>query len=123
MNENISQMLQYTVNKMSGDMKFVGVFYMILGVLYCLTIVGAVIGIPFIICGIRLRESADSFNMYISTSDGSMLERALERQSKFFFIQKVLMIIALVLIILYVVLILVFGVALIGAFSDFNSNY
>jgi len=107
MNENISQMLQYTVNKMSGDMKFVGVFYMILGVLYCLTIVGAVIGIPFIICGIRLRESADSFNMYLSTSDDSMLERALERQSRFFFIQKVLMIIALALIILYIILIFV----------------
>jgi hypothetical protein len=123
MNENISQMLQYTVNKMSGDMKFVGVFYMILGVLYCLTIVGAVIGIPFIICGIRLRESADSFNMYISTNDGSMLERAIERQSKFFFIQKVLMIIALALIILYIILIFVFGVALMGFFSEFNNGY
>src|SRR3970040_771786 len=102
----ISPAAQMTVNKMTGDMRFVGVFYIIVGALYCITIIGAVMGIPFIICGLRLRESADAYNGYLSSSDSNMLERAFERQGSFFFIQKVLMIIGLVLMVLYIIFII-----------------
>jgi len=110
------------VNKMSGDMKFVGVFYIIIGALYCLTIVGALIGIPFIICGLRLRESADSYTAFISSNDSHMLERAFEKQGSFFFIQKVLLIIGLVLMVLYIIFIIAFGAAMFSAMSG-NYNY
>jgi len=110
------------VNKMSGDMKFVGVFYIIIGALYCLTIVGALIGIPFIICGLRLRESADSYTAFISSNDSHMLERAFEKKGSFFFIQKVLLIIGLVLMILYIIFIIAFGAAMFSAMSG-NYNY
>jgi len=109
-----------TINKMSGDMRFVGIFYIIMGALYCLSIVGAIIGIPFIICGLRLRESADAYNGYISSTDTNLLERAMERQSKFFFIQKVLMIIALVMLIFYVIMIIMFSATM---FSAMGSGY
>ncbi len=118
-----SPMLNTILSKMSGDMRFVGIFYIILGALYCLTIVGALVGIPFIICGLRLRESADSFSSFLVGGDASSLDRALERQSSFFFIQKVLMIIALVMIVLYVILILTIGAAMFSAFSNMPSNY
>jgi hypothetical protein len=116
----VSPMAQMTINKMSGDMRFVGIFYIIMGALYCLSIVGAIIGIPFIICGLRLRESADAFNGYVSSTDTNMLERAMERQSKFFFIQKVLMIIALVMLIIYVIMIIMFSATM---FSAMGSGY
>ena len=116
----ISPAAQMTVNKMTGDMRFVGVFYIIVGALYCITIIGAVMGIPFIICGLRLRESADAYNGYLSSSDSNMLERAFERQGRFFFIQKVLMIIGLVLMVLYIIFIIAFSATI---FSSMGGNY
>jgi hypothetical protein len=116
----VSPMAQMTINKMTGDMRFVGVFYIIMGAIYCLSIIGAVIGIPFIICGLRLRESADAYNGYIGSNDLNMLERAFERQGSFFFIQKVLMIIGLVLLVLYIILIIIFSATL---FSSMGGNY
>lgn len=119
----ITPLAQMTVNKMTGDMRFVGVFYIIMGVIYCLSIIGAVIGIPLIICGLRLRESADAFNGFLGSNDGSMLERAFERQGSFFFIQKVLMIIALVFMVLYIILIFAFGAAFFSAMSGMGGDY
>ncbi|OGU71633.1 MAG: hypothetical protein A2V93_06420 [Ignavibacteria bacterium RBG_16_34_14] len=116
----LTPMAQMTVNKMTGDMRFVGVFYIIMGALYCLSIIGAVIGIPLIICGLRIRESADAYNGYLGSNDVNMLERAFERQGSFFFIQKVLMIIGLVFIVLYIIFIIAFGAAI---FSAMGGNY
>jgi hypothetical protein len=116
----ISPMLQMTVNKMSGDMRFVGIFYIIIGALYCISIIGAIVGIPLIICGLRVREAADSFIAYLGSNDSNMLERAFERQGSFFFIQKVLMIIGLILIVLYVIFIIVFSATI---FNAMGGNY
>lgn len=116
----VTPMAQMTVNKMTGDMRFVGIFYIIMGALYCLSIIGAVVGIPLIICGLRLRESADAYSSYLGSSDSNMLERAFERQGSFFFIQKVLMIIALILIVLYIIFLFVFGAAI---FSSMGGDY
>jgi len=116
----VSPMAQMTINKMTGDMRFVGIFYIIIGALYCLTIIGAVIGIPFIICGLRLRESAEAYSGYVGSSDTNMLERAFERQGSFFFIQKVLMIIGLVLMVLYIIFIIAFSATI---FSAMGGNY
>jgi Family of unknown function (DUF5362) len=117
----ISPTLQMTVNKMTGDMQFVGLFYIIIGALQCLSIIGAIIGIPLIICGLRLRESADSFRGYLTTNDSVMLEKALERQSRFFFIQKVLLIISIVLFVLYIIFLIVFGISIFTSMSHYRS--
>ncbi len=119
----VTPMAQMTVNKMAGDMRFVGVFYIVLGAFYCLSIIGAVIGIPFIICGLRVRESADAYTGYLGSGDTNTLERAFERQGSFFFIQKVLMIISLVLIVLYIIFFIAFGAAILSAMGgDYYSN-
>ena len=100
-------MLRTTISKLSSDMRFVGIFFIIVGVLYSVTIIGAILGIPLIISGLRLRESSDSFSSYMLFSDNNMLERALERQSRFFFIQKIFIIITLVFMVLYNIAIIV----------------
>ena len=99
-------MMQMTVSKMSGDMRFVGIFYIIMGALNCLSIVGAIIGVPYIICGLRLRESADAYSSFLGSNDSNLLERAFERQGSFFFIQKVLMIIGLIFAALGIILLI-----------------
>ena len=114
---NISQMLQITISKMNSDMKFVGIFYIIIGAFYCITIIGAVVGIPLIISGLRVREAADSFSIYLNSNDTAFLERGFEKQGSYFFIQKVFMIIALVLIALYIIFFLAFGLSMISSFK------
>jgi hypothetical protein len=108
----LSPMFQFTLTKMAGDMKFVGLFTIILGGFYCLTIIGALVGVSFIIAGIRLREAADSFMYYLSTKDARMIEHACERQSRYFNIIKILMIIALAMIVLYIFFIIIFGLSM-----------
>ncbi|MFI5253407.1 MAG: DUF5362 family protein [Bacteroidota bacterium] len=107
-----SPLFQMMVNKLCNDMKFVGLITIIFGGLYCLTIFGALIGVPLLIGGIRLRESADSFMYFLTTKDLRMLENALERQSRYFFIQKVILIIGIVVLILYVMFIIAFGLSM-----------
>ncbi len=117
----ISPTLHYTISKMTGDMQFVGIFYIVIGAIECLTIIGAIIGIPILISGLRLRESADAFKSYLTSSDSFMLERALERESRFFFIQKVFLIISLVVFVLYIIFLVVFGLTMLSHFQNFKT--
>jgi hypothetical protein len=99
------------VVKLCKDMKFVGIFTVIYGAITCIGIITAAIGIPIIISGIRLQESADYLLSYAGNSSASMLESALERQSRYFFIIKVLIIVSLVLILLYLIfIVLIIGI-------------
>jgi hypothetical protein len=117
----ISPTLQVIVSKMTGDMQFVGIFYIIIGALECLSIIGAVVGIPLIICGLRLRESADSFKGYLTTGDSSLLENALEREGRFFFIQKVFLIISIILFVLTIILWIIVGISMFSSMSHYRS--
>lgn len=98
--------LQGRLREMSKHMRFVGMFFIVYGAIACITIIGALLGIPYIIAGLRLRESADSYSGYARNSDARQLLVAFEKQSSFFFIMKVLLIIALVLMALYFLFIL-----------------
>jgi hypothetical protein len=108
-------MFQMMVTKLNGDMRFVGLFNIIYGGLVCLSI----IGVPLIIGGIRLREAADSFEVYLRSSDFAALEKGLERQSRFFFIQKVILIVALVITGLYILFMIFFF----GTLSNLSRSY
>lgn len=119
---NTIPLIRTTITKLSSDMRFVGLFLIIIGVFYSLTIIGAIMGIPLIISGLRLRESSDSFTSYMVSGDNNMLERALERQSRFFFIQKIFIIITLVLMVLYIIAIIVLIVTVLPYF-DHNMYY
>jgi hypothetical protein len=98
-----TSILQGRLKEMSKHMGFVGMFCIVYGALACLSIIGAIIGIPYIIAGLRIRESADSYLAFSRSSDARQLMTAFEKQSSFFFIMKVLIIIALVLFALYLV--------------------
>ena len=117
---SISPMFQMILTKLIADMRFVAIMHMVLGALYCLTIFGAIVGIPILIGGLRLREAADSMIYYLSTKDMRMLESALERQSRFFFIQKVIMIVAMVMIVFYILFIISFGLSMFRLMHSFG---
>ena len=95
------------IEKMSGDMKFVGVITIIIGIFECLGCITALIGVPLIFAGIRLRQSAESFRNYLNTKDSKDLENAIAKQSRYFFISKVLAIVGIILLILYIIFIVI----------------
>lgn len=94
------------LSNLSKYMNFMGILAMIGGVIYCITIIGAIIGIPYFIMGKRLKESAEAFERYSTSISGSDLETAIDKQTRSFFIMYVLAIIGLVLMAIYLVVII-----------------
>ncbi len=97
-----SDFIVQMVTQMTGNMKFVGMFYIIAGVVYSLTCIGAIIGVPVIFAGIRVRQAADAFMQFTQSGlqDKNILQIAFEKQSRYFFILKVIIIILIVVVIL-----------------------
>ena len=115
-------LLQGRLREMSKHMSFVGMFFIIYGALMCLTIIGAIFGIPYIIAGLRIRESGDSYLSYSKSSDARLLLTAFEKQSSFFFILKVLIIIGLVIFALYLIFVIfLISTVGLGIFNEFNN--
>ena len=105
----VSPVTSQKTSQMIGDMKFVGVFTIVYGAITCLSIIGALIGIPMIIMGMRLRESADFYTSYQSQKDENALGLAFEKQGSYFNIQKILIIIGLVIFGLYIFGVIIFA--------------
>ena len=108
-------LFQLTFERMVSDMRFVGMFTIIYGALTCLSIIGALIGIPIIIVGMRMREAADQFAIFKATNDASAMRNGFELQGRFFRIVKILIIIGLVLTVLYIILLIIIFTSGIGA--------
>jgi hypothetical protein len=106
---------QLTFDKMVGDMRFVGMFSIIYGALVSLSIFGAVIGIPVIIIGLKIREAADQFAIFKTTNDAVAMRNGFELQGKYFRIIKVLIIIGLVLAAISIIALIVLISAGIGS--------
>ncbi len=105
-NNQIQTSMLSTVPRMSKYMSFIGLITIIGGALYCITIIGAIIGVPVIFMGIRLRESAQAFTHYLTSNSNQDLYTAIERQTKAFYIQYVLAIISLVLLGIYIIVLI-----------------
>ena len=108
-------LFQLIFDKMVSDMRFVGTFTIIYGAITCITIIGALLGVPIIIVGMRMREAANQFAIFKSTNDASAMRAGFELQGKFFRIIKILIIISLVLTIIYIILVIIIITSGIGA--------
>ena len=104
--------------KMTSDMKFVGMFTIFYGVLTSLSIIGAIIGVQLIFAGLRIREAADEFNAFRLTNDNSSLKIGFELQVKYFYIQKIIIIVGLVIFALYIIAIII-GITMFSSYSDY----
>jgi hypothetical protein len=100
-------LISVNVPNMARYMNLIGLLEIIGGALYCITIIGAIIGIPVIFMGIRLREAAEGFKKYLTSDSKEDLSFAIERQTKSFFIQFVLAIISLALLGLYIIILII----------------
>lgn len=101
-------MFQYNFEKMTNDMRFVGMFSIIYGALTCLSIIGALIGVPIIFVGLRMREAAEQFSNFRLTNNASAMRTGFELQGKFFHLLKILIIVQIVMIVLSIILVVLF---------------
>ena len=99
---------QFAFESMTKDMRFVGMFTIIYGALNCLTIIGALIGVPMIFIGMRIREAADQFLIFKTTNNAAALRLGFELQGRCFRIVKILIIVQLVLMVLCIIAVILF---------------
>lgn len=110
------------VDKQARDMSFVGIIFIIMGGMTCLTITGAIFGIPYIIMGLRLRESSQALLSYLASGNVLELNNAFEKSSSFFSIMKIFIIIGLALFALSILVIIM--ILITGGFAALqNSSY
>jgi Family of unknown function (DUF5362) len=102
----IQALMSGNVPKMAQYMKFMGILQIIGGAVYCITIIGALIGVPVIYMGIRLREAAEGFKKYIASDSKQDLSYAIDRQTRSYFIQFILAIVSLALLVIYIVILI-----------------
>jgi len=86
-----------------GWMRFLGVMSIIGGVLYCLTIVGAIIGWLPIWIGVLFLRAAGNVETGFDAKDGRAIHDGLDNLRLLFTLQGVLVILGFVLALLYVV--------------------
>ncbi len=98
--------LSFLFSQMIRDMKFVGMFSIIYGAITSLSIIGALMGVPLIFVGVRMRDAADYFQAYQMTKDRTALINAFDAQAKFFRITKILIIVSIILMIGYFIMII-----------------
>lgn len=84
-----------------GWMKFIGIIFVIQGVLTAITIVGIVVAWLPIWMGVLLMQSADAVGRAHDGDDAQALEESLGKLRTYFVIQGVLMVIGIVFTLLY----------------------
>jgi hypothetical protein len=112
---------QMAFMKMTKDMRFIGMYHIIVGAISCLSIIGAVFGVPVIFIGLRMREAADQFELFKTTNNAQALRRGFELQGKYFNIWKILIIVGLVLVVLYIIgIFFFFGYLFTSSYNSFG---
>jgi hypothetical protein len=92
-----------------GDMRFMGWISMIYGILTCLSIIGAVLGVPLIIASHRFIEGVNRFQLYREKGAQDELAAGFYELGRSFRILKILTIIYLVLTVGYLVFLFLLG--------------
>jgi hypothetical protein len=119
-NINPPSMFQYNFEKMTGDMKFVGMFAIIYGAITCISIIGALLGVPIIFVGLRMREAADQFINFRTTNSAASMRAGFELQGRFFHILKILVIVQIVLIIVGIIFFVLFVAYFMNIFMQYS---
>jgi ABC-2 type transport system permease protein len=116
----IDPQFRTTVSTMTRHMRFLGMLSIICGSISCATIVGALVGIPCIFIGIRMRQASADFDRYSGSGTFAYLSSAIERQARVFFIQYVLAIISIIFTVIYLVIAIFIITGSVGHFSRSN---
>lgn len=103
------------LQNMSKQMNFVGIMNIILGAIQCLSIIGAILGVPMIIAGLKLRDSVDKFQAYFYDEQLVTFKESINFIGQYFKMTRIYYIINIVLI----AIVIVFYILLFAFLGDF----
>lgn len=96
------------LEKLAKDMEFSSIFLIVAGAITCLGIITAIIGVPYIIMGLRGRDAAKELRYYLVENNKRAIGLSFKNLGSLFRNMKILIIIQLVFIALYIIFISVF---------------
>lgn len=112
--------LHSIIDSLSGWMKFIGIYTIVMGALTCIGIITAAIGVPLILAGIALTNGSKSIKTYKEYTNPYILNEVFTSMNKYFKIQGILAIVCIVLSIIYFAIFLFISVM---AFNGFFQSY
>lgn len=96
------------IEKLSRDMKFVALFIIIYGGISTVTILGALVGIPIIFAGLKLRDASNALQNYLISNQPSDFIEAIQKQARAFWILKILIIVVIVMYVFFIIVFFLF---------------
>ena len=108
--------------------KIVGVFHIVLGILYCLSIFlliipAVIMGAFFILLGTRLTNASAYLKYCLQEPDEETIMHALDNVRKYMFLNGIMFIVMFVLVLIIFTVILVFGIALFDIIGEMTNPY
>jgi hypothetical protein len=105
-----------TVAKLKSNMGFMGTFYQVIGVLYCISILGAIFGIPLYISGSNLKKAIKPLEG-IEKFEDDRIEASYQHIISSFRIQKIIAIVSIVFAVLYIVFVIAFSAPILASMN------
>ena len=108
--------------------RVVGVFHIVLGILYCLSIFlllfpTVIMGVFFILLGTRLTNASAYLNYCLQEPEEETIIHAFDNVRKYMFLNGIMFIVMSVVVLTILAVILVFGIALFDIFSEMTDSY
>ena len=108
--------------------KIVGVFNIILGILYCLSIFlfmlpTVLIGIFFVFLGTRLTNASSYLRYCIYEHDGESMMTALDNVKKYLLLNGIMYIIMFIFVVIILAILFLFGIAIFEIFEEISYPY
>lgn len=119
-NQQNNFILHSIIDSLSGWMKFIGIYTIVIGAITCIGIVTAAIGIPMIFSGIALTKSSKSIITYKHYNSPYTLYEIFTSLNKYFKIQGIFIIIGIILSIIYIVALIFILIMSVNGFFQFN---
>lgn len=78
-----------------------GWLYLILGIVYCLSVIGAILGVPLIVAGVGLLRAGDGLQLFVRTEHHDDLVESLRGLRQFFLTTGIIFLVSFILPILF----------------------
>lgn len=109
---SVDEVFKKKMNFLGLVQQILGVIMVIFGGLYSLSIIGAILGVPFIFIGLKMLRSGESYKKSMLTLEGNDLKDGLTLFSD---AMKIYLIIFLIIIAINILIMIIFGGAIIAA--------
>jgi len=108
--------------------RIVGIFHIVLGILYCLSVFlllipTVIMGVFFILLGTRLTNASAYLKYTLQEPEEETIIQAFDNVRKYMFLNGVMFIVMSVIVLIIFAVVLVFGIALFDIFSEMTDSY